>query len=166
MPRAVGWVAGSRSPRALLLTGLALGAALVYLHPHTLPAGRYTFSPAEVVRYEVRSHAVGTTSLGEFNPIWRDGTFSTSPLVDAYLDGRPIDRIAGTLPPGATGHALDATAHRQRYQVSLPAPADGDAQPALLPRLARRRPGRRVAHPPRAGKPGCSRSICPRATTR
>jgi hypothetical protein len=107
----------------LPLTGLALGAALVYLHPHTLPPGRYAFSPAEVVRYEVRSHAVGTTSLGEFNPIWRDGTFGTSPLVDAYLDGQPIDRMAGTLPPGATGHALDATAHRQRYQVNLPAAA-------------------------------------------
>ena len=108
---------------ALLLTGLALGAALVYLHPHTLPAGRYTFSPAEVVRYEVRSNAVGTTSLGEFNPIWRDDTFSTSPLVDAYLAEQPVDRLAGTLPPGATGHVIDATAHRQRYQVSLPAPA-------------------------------------------
>ena len=98
-----------------------MGSALVNLYPQKLTPGRPA-SPADVVRFEVKSSAVGTTSLGEFNPIWVEGTFHTSPLVEDYLAGRPIDRLPKLLPPGAQGTQSESTAHRQRFSLSLPTP--------------------------------------------
>ncbi len=85
---------------ALIALLLLMGSAAVNLYPHKLAPGRL-HSPAEVVRYESRTGAIGTTSLGEFNPIWVDETFSTSPLVEDYRTGVPIDRLKHQLPAGA-----------------------------------------------------------------
>ncbi len=105
------------------LLALLIGSALVNLYPLKLAPGTRIISPYEVARYEARSKAVGTTSLGEFNPIWVEGVLDSSPLVEDYLARQPINRLKGALPPGGEGVVLAQTPHHQRYQVTLPAPA-------------------------------------------
>ena len=102
---------------------LLMGAALVSLYPHKIAPGSRIMSPYEVVRYEVKSGAVGTTSLGEFNPVWVTRPLTTSPLVEDYLARRPIDRLTGMLPPNASHSVLEVNAHRQRYNITLAEPA-------------------------------------------
>ncbi len=52
-------------------------------------------------RGALREHtsAVGTTSLGEYTPMWAT-THHRSPLIDDYREGRPINRLR-VLPDGA-----------------------------------------------------------------
>ena len=106
----------------MAMIGLLLGSALVNLYPHKLAVGTRVMTPYAVARYEVRSGAVGTTSLGEFNPTTVTRPLNTSPLVDAYLHDQPVDRLADGLPPGATHQMLEVTAHRQHYRLDLPSP--------------------------------------------
>jgi hypothetical protein len=119
-PRMAAWVAAGTGA---ILVGLLLGAALVYLQPQKLQPGTRRISAAEVARFESRSAAVGSTSLGEFNPIWVAEPFFTSPLVDDLLAGRPVDRLPAALPAGVTGHALENGAHHQSYALDVAAPA-------------------------------------------
>ena len=112
------WISAAGAVAVLLL----LGTALVNLYPQKLPPGAKRSSPAEVVRYEVKSAAVGTTSLGEFNPIWVDRAFHTSPLVADYQAGKPINRLPKSLPPGASGALVASRFQRQVFRVNLPAP--------------------------------------------
>ena len=107
---------------ALIALSLLMGSALVNLYPKKLPLGRDS-SPAAVVRFEVRTNAIGTTSLGEFNPIWAEAAFNTSPLVEDYRAGNPIDRLPRPLPPGATGRQTHSSVHRQEFRINLPQPA-------------------------------------------
>jgi hypothetical protein len=103
---------------------LLIGSALVNLYPQHLPPNILQGSPADVVHFETKTQAVGTTSLGEFNPIWVTDSLKSSPLVDDYLAGRPINRLdASTLPPGATGLTVSSTVQSHRLKVSLPVPA-------------------------------------------
>jgi hypothetical protein len=104
------------------LLALLLGAALVQLYPHKLLPGTRRMSPAEVVRYEVKSSTVGSTSLGEFNPIWVAQPLHTSPLVEAYRAGEPVNRLPQPLPPGVTGVPLETTAHRHSFRLQVAAP--------------------------------------------
>lgn len=105
---------------ALLLAILA--AALAYLYPQKLPPGTRSINPADVVRYEVKSMAVGTTSLGEFDPIWVEGVLRSSPLVGDYLAGRPINRLPDPLPPGVQGEMLECSVQRHQYRLRVAAP--------------------------------------------
>jgi hypothetical protein len=97
--------------------------ALVNLYPDKTPPGTRHMSPYDVVRYEVKSGAIGTTSYGEFNPRWAPRPLSPSPMVDDYMAHRPVDRLKGMLPAGASHRILKVTAHRQLYEITLPAPA-------------------------------------------
>jgi hypothetical protein len=106
---------------ALLLL-LILGAALVYLYPQKLLPGTRRISPAEVVRFEVKSSAVGSTSLGEYTPIWVENALHTSPLVEDYLAGRPVNRLSNLLPPGVSAAPLEESVQRQSYQLTVAAP--------------------------------------------
>lgn len=110
------WVAATASLFLLL-------PALVYLYPDKTPVGTRIMSPYYVVRYEVRSGAIGTTSYGEFNPRWAPRPLPQSPMVEDYMERRPVDRLKGVLPEGASHTILEVTAHRQRYAITLPAPA-------------------------------------------
>lgn len=110
-------------PVAAALILLLVGAALVNLYPQKTPPGSRTLSPYEVVRYEVKSGATGTTSYGEFNPMWAPRPLPHSSLLEDYLAQRPVDRLKGVLPAGASHQVLNVTAHRQLYQITLPAPA-------------------------------------------
>ena len=107
---------------AIIAVTLLMGSAVVNLFPQKLEPGR-PYSPAEVVRFESKTNAIGTTSLGEFNPVWVEGTFDTSPLVEDYRNGVPIDRLKHSLPAGATGEQTFSGVHRQEFKVDLPEPA-------------------------------------------
>src|SRR5690606_18165200 len=96
---------------------------LVYLYPDKTPVGTRTMSPYDVVRYEVRSGAIGTTSYGEFNPRWAPRPLPPSPMVEDYLARRSVDRLKGMLPNGASHRILHVTAHYPRSQITLPEPA-------------------------------------------
>jgi hypothetical protein len=104
---------------ALVAVVLLMGSAVVNLYPQKLAAGR-PYSPAEVVRFESKTNAIGTTSLGEFNPIWVEGAFNTSPFVEDYRNGVSIDRLKNALPAGATGEQTYSGVHRQEFSVDLP----------------------------------------------
>ncbi|MEM7030446.1 MAG: 6-pyruvoyl-tetrahydropterin synthase-related protein [Chloroflexota bacterium] len=97
--------------------GVLMASALVNLYPQQLPPNHYQSGPRDVVRYEVEQGIVGTTSLGEFNPIWvTDGIDPTGIAAD-YFAGRPINRIQTTsLPKGATVVTQsDSIEHYQFY---------------------------------------------------
>ena len=100
-----------------------IGTALVNLYPDKTPIGTRKMSPYDVVRYEVKSGAIGTTSYGEFNPRWAPRPLAPSPMVEDYMAHQPVDRLKGMLPAGASHRILSVTAHRQRYEITLPAPA-------------------------------------------
>ena len=121
---AVGLVARRLQP---ILAGVIclflIGAALVYLYPDKTPPGTRVVSTYEVVRYEEQSGAIGTTSYGEFNPRWAQRPLPPSPMLDDYMAHQPVDRLKGMLPEGASHRILKVTAHRQLYQITLPAPA-------------------------------------------
>jgi hypothetical protein len=112
---------GSQRFAAGALSLLLLGSALVNLYPDKLPPDTRSLSAYEVVRYEVRSGAIGTTSYGEFNPRWAPRPLPPSLLVDDYLAQRPVDRLEGVLPEGASSRTLEVNAHHQRYEIVLPA---------------------------------------------
>lgn len=132
---ALGWLAalalhtlGQRSARleargALLALLLLIGSALVNLYPHHLPPGILRASPADVVRFEVESGAVGTTSLGEFTPATVTEPLTDSPLVADYLAGRPPARLDPTaLPAGSRVIPLSSSAQAHSFRLELAAP--------------------------------------------
>ena len=125
----LGWLAGlaihsckrGRQSAALVALLLLLGSALVNLYPQRLPEQHYKFAPADVVRYEVDSGAVGTTSLGEFNPIWAGDDFGPGPITQDYLAGRPIQRIdPQSLPPGGRLTAQSSQVQGHTFALHLP----------------------------------------------
>ena len=103
---------------------LLMGSAIVNLYPQHLPPNYFRSTPADVVRWEVETGAVGTTSLSEFNPVWISAGLDPGPVATAYLTDQPIPRIdPATLPAGAA-----ITAERSRIQshaltLSLPVAA-------------------------------------------
>lgn len=94
-------------PRAgLLLT--AAGVTLIFLASAPLLYPRYRTdqparpTPLDMFAYEHRTGAIGTTSFGEYLPIWVTQNPPDSPLEEQYQRGGPIDRLARDyLPAGA-----------------------------------------------------------------
>lgn len=118
LARPLGWFFGSV---ALILL---LGSAIVNLYPQSLPPGYFQASPADLVRYEVERGIVGTTSLGEFNPVWITRRLRPDHLASDYLAGRPINRIqVETLPFGATTETIEANTETHRFRLDLPVEA-------------------------------------------
>lgn len=121
---AVGLVRARHQPfLGVILCLFLITPALVYLYPDKTPPGTRTISTYEVVDYEVDSGAIGTTSYGEFNPRWAPRPLPPSPMLEDYMMQRPVDRLKGRLPEGASHRILKVTAHRQLYEITLPAPA-------------------------------------------
>jgi len=109
--------AASAATAALLL------AAVVNLYPDKQAPGVWRWTPADVVAYEVRSGAVGTTSLGEFNPVWAEAPIgATSPFRHDYPPDRQPDRLPATLPAGVTATQVAAATQRHAFQISAQTP--------------------------------------------
>lgn len=114
-------------PRLTVLFGggallLLIGSSLVNLYPHKLEPGVYASLPVDVVRYELKTGQIGTTSLGEFNPRWAPTAFKGSPLVDDYLAGSAPNRLPADLPPGLTARPIESTVQEYQYQINASQP--------------------------------------------
>jgi hypothetical protein len=101
---------------------LLIGSALVNLYPAKLPPGAYGLSPAAVVRYEERSGTVGTTSLGEFDPIWTGNGLGNLPTPLEYEEGLPVRRLPDRLPAGVRGVHDFSSTHEHRFRLELTNP--------------------------------------------
>ena len=93
--------------------------------PHIYPRAPFTHydraTVADMMRDELKTQAIGTTSAGEYLPKGIAEKPRTSPLVPAYLEGRPIDRLDyATLPAGATAKLLEQRALSHRWLLSMP----------------------------------------------
>jgi hypothetical protein len=108
---------------AVVACVLLIGSALVNLYPRMLAPGTLRGAPADIVRFERRSAAIGTTSLGEFDPIWTNGQLSTLPIPAEYRRRRPVNRLPETLPPDAQGIHIASSVQQHRFHLHLPEPA-------------------------------------------
>ena len=114
LDRRAGWPAVA----VVVLLIVAGSATMTYPRPF-LPMENPTL--ADGLRYELSTQTIGTTTLGEYVPVWVKDVPLTSPLVDDYLAGRPIDKLdRTTLPTGATAERLEHTAVLDSYRVFSP----------------------------------------------
>jgi hypothetical protein len=98
---------------------LVIVTTMVYTYPPKpfTPYGTPTL--AESVSYELATQTIGTTTLGEYLPIWVKERPLTSPMIENYLASRPIDKLDRSgLPEGATAELVEHTADGDVYQVS------------------------------------------------
>lgn len=102
---------------------LLIGSALVNLYPRMLPPGAIKATPADIVRYEERTGAIGATSLGEFNPMWAPDILGVLPVPPEYRAGAPVNRLPAPMPAGSSGAHVLSTVQRHEFQLSLDAPA-------------------------------------------
>ncbi len=119
------YVVGQWAPRykavaAVVALWALLGSALVNLYPNKLPPGAFKTTPADVVRFEENSGAIGTTSLGEFDPIWATNQLGALPVLKAHRRGHMINRLPNRLPAGVTGEVIESTVQRHQFHLSLP----------------------------------------------
>lgn len=116
---AASW-AGERAGRAAgpVFLGLLLALVLpqlVHLYPREPFAPYDVRTVADVARFEREHGAVGTTSAGEYYPVW---------VVEPPGPRPNAGRLEpSSLPPGASARLLEREPLRQRYAVELPTPA-------------------------------------------
>ncbi|MCB0165560.1 MAG: hypothetical protein KDI79_15120 [Anaerolineae bacterium] len=114
-----------RAALALTLVGIAaiFFSAVPLLYPRyntTLPADP---SLVDMMAYEHRSGVIGTTSFGEYLPIWVKTIPRESPLEPMYQTGRPIERFdASYLPYGAEIASTRYEFNRVSLTVESPEP--------------------------------------------
>jgi hypothetical protein len=125
---AVGELAKHNAKWGVWVGGIAITllflSSLVNLYPQRLPLGTWQSTPADVVQFEVATGAVGTTSLAEFNPVWRTLPLTESPLLEDYRAYRTPDRIERrTLPASAIAETLTSRteSHHLRFTLTQPA---------------------------------------------
>ena len=102
-----------------------LGTNLVYLFPAQFIEWG-TPGPAQVMRYEIESGAIGTTSTGEFLPRWANRYPAPDAFGDVLQAGGDIETASrlepSSLPPGASAYTLRYMANEARLAVTSPTP--------------------------------------------
>ena len=94
---------GSFSPSftvTLVSTGMIIVSAFSLLYPPYY--ARLPLNPtfADMMEFERTTHTIGTTSFGEYLPVWVDWIPRTSPLEPMYLSSSTIERLDRTSLPG------------------------------------------------------------------
>jgi hypothetical protein len=161
---ALGWLAGlavyvvqRRAPRAgaasaLAMLALLLGSALVNLYPDKLPPTPWPLDPAAVVAYERTTGQVGTTSLGEFTPIWAvESLLATSPFVQDFPEAGSPNRLPAELPDGVAATWLRGTPESAVLQVQAATPATLTLDMLYFPGWEAFGGGRQLGVVPQAG---------------
>lgn len=100
---------------------LVVLTTMVYMYPPKpfTPYGTPTL--AESVSYELATQTIGTTTLGEYLPVWVKERPLTSPMVEDYLASRPIDKLdRGGMPDGVTAESVEHAADGDVFRVSGP----------------------------------------------
>lgn len=102
----------------VVLTGLPL------LYPTPWPEDFGGTSPADIIRWERRSHALGTTSTGDFLPRTVEVIPSVADtLIASYESRGPVDKVnRATIPDGATVEILSHGPRHDRFRVMTPEP--------------------------------------------
>jgi hypothetical protein len=111
-----------RAGRVVLVIGLALtlAAHLFYFFPTQFIAWG-TPTPDDVMAYERRSRAIGTTSTGEFLPRWAERHPSPDVLAPPQASDELAPRVEPlSLPEGARTRTLQVTAHQILLYVNSP----------------------------------------------
>mgnify|MGYP001041897964 CR=1 FL=1 len=106
---------------------LALGLILVpttvfvYLYPRQ-PFIEYPDpTPADIVEFELESHAWGTTSGSEYLTIWLTEQPEDSPLLPLYRAGQPISKLDSQhLPEGVQAEMLGHSVVSDSYRFTSP----------------------------------------------
>jgi hypothetical protein len=115
---------GRLSPAFIALAlGLALVPAtvFVYLYPRQ-PFIKYPDpTPADIVEFELESHAWGTTSGSEYLTIWLTEKPEDSPLLPLYRAGQPISKLDSQhLPEGVQAEMLSHNVVSDSYRFTSP----------------------------------------------
>jgi hypothetical protein len=115
---------GRLSPAFIALAlGLALVPAtvFVYLYPRQ-PFIKYPDpTPADIVEFEMESHAWGTTSGSEYLTIWLTEKPEDSPLLPLYRAGQPISKLDSQhLPEGVQAEMLSHSVASDSYHFTSP----------------------------------------------
>ncbi|MGB9299190.1 MAG: 6-pyruvoyl-tetrahydropterin synthase-related protein [Anaerolineae bacterium] len=98
-------------------------AAFVHLYAVWPPTNLEELSPSDVVRHEVRTGVLGTTSASECLPTSVVEEPSGSPLVNQYLSGGPISKLdVESLPDSARAEEIEHTAVSDEYRISTSIP--------------------------------------------
>jgi len=110
-----------RMPSAAVCVVVQLVAVAPFLYP-VVPFTQYgNTTLADQINYELRSQAVGATTLSEYLPATVDQPPTTSPLVPAFQAGKNPQRLdRASLPAGATVTLLQQDAITHRYQFDTP----------------------------------------------
>jgi hypothetical protein len=103
-------------------------AALVIIlstFPHLYPREPFTrydqATIADILRNELKTQAIGTTSAGEYLPKEIGEVPRTSNLVAAYLEGHPVDKLdRSTLPSVAAATLIEHRALSDRWRLVTP----------------------------------------------
>jgi len=106
-----------------LVAACAVILVIVMVMVYTYPPKRFTpfGTPtlAQSVRYELDTQTIGSTTLGEYLPIWVQQRPLTSQMIDDYLASRSIDKVDHSiLPEGTTVTLAARSADREIYRVS------------------------------------------------
>jgi len=126
-----GWLCSRRiwnpppGARYFAFIALALGLVLipatvfVYLYPRQ-PFIEYPDpSPADIVEFEIETHAWGTTSGSEYLTIWLTEKPEDSPLVPLYRAGQPINKLDSQhLPEGVQAEMLGHSVISDSYHFT------------------------------------------------
>jgi hypothetical protein len=110
------WMPAACSFAVLLL-------ALPALYPSSWSPDFGGVAPQDIIAWEEESHALGTTSTGDFLPVEAAlAPMHPAPsLVDSYAQPGPVDRVnRGALPKEATVETVEQRALYDRFVVSTP----------------------------------------------
>lgn len=109
----------------VVVAGLAIAlSAFPHLYPRPPFAHYDQATVVDMMRDELSTQAIGTTSAGEYLPKGIVEKPRTSPMVEVYLNGQPIDRLNyDTLPAGAVATLDEHRAISDRWHLSLPVTA-------------------------------------------
>jgi hypothetical protein len=114
-----------RLPPALIALALALvlipATVFVYLYPRQ-PFIEYPDpTPADIVEFELETHAWGTTSGSEYLTIWLTEKPEDSPLLPFYRAGQPISKLDSQhLPEGVQAEMISHSVASDSYRFTSP----------------------------------------------
>jgi hypothetical protein len=114
-----------RLQAAMLALSLAVIVVAAFVHLYGVwPSSHLEgLSPSDVVRHEVRTGILGTTSASECLPTSVVEEPSGSPLVSQYLSGGPISKLdAESLPDSARAEEMEHTSVLDKYRLSSSVP--------------------------------------------
>ncbi len=123
---------------SFIFTGLGISLIFIttvpLLYPRYYPQLSTSPSLLDMMAYEHRSGAIGTTSFGEYLPLWVKQTPTASPLEAMYQTKTTIQRLDQTsLPPAATLESAQYRFNQADLLIDSPYPYQAIYQTFYFP---------------------------------